>query len=389
MSVHRCGRRQGARPRVVAPVRPLDGQTLHHRLDHRRDDPGLPIHQTLDDVRMDGGAVAGGQVEVLDAVLARPDPHQQIVAVADVPGDPQPAPVRLRRNRPQLRLAEPGMDLDDPGALVDGGARRRAGLLDGADVDGVGAAVVALHLLVRPVGDPAHARDHAGARDLAAIDAPLRGDESVRVAREVDRRGHPAHDELAGGDRHHVRVVRPMGAVPVLVVRVSEDVQMHVDVDQSRQDGHPGGVDDLRAVGHGERLPTAGSHDAIAVDEDDPAGQGRPLVPVDQQPADDGQGGAFRLRIPFAVERLGQDRRRADEGQDDRREDIRAPGAPCCNHARPPQFHRRNLAGGRLHDGSRHLVGGHSHDGSRNARYSPAYPRPLTARTMYCRPFAR
>ena len=61
-------------------------------------------------------------------------------AVAYVPGDPQAVPVRLGRDRPQLRFGEPRVYLDDPGPLGDGGAGCGAGLLHGADVDGVGIA---------------------------------------------------------------------------------------------------------------------------------------------------------------------------------------------------------------------------------------------------------
>ena len=81
---------------------------------------------------------------------------------------------------------------------------------------------------------------------------------------------------------------------------------MHVDVDQPRHDGHPGGVEDFGAIGNRERLPAAGRHDAVAVDQDDAARQGRPFVPVDEQTADDGQRGALGLRVALAVERLRQ-----------------------------------------------------------------------------------
>ena len=340
------GRRQGTRPPVVAPVRPLDGQTLHHRLDHRRHHPGLPVHQALDDVGVDGGAVAGGQVQVLDAVLARPDPHQQIVAVAHVPGDPQPAPAGLRRDGAQLRFREPGVDLEDPRSLCDGGARRAAGLLHGANVHGMGAAVVALDLPVRPVRDPAHAGDDARPRNPAAFDASLRGGEGVGIARQIHRGGDAAQQELAGGDGHDVGIVRAVRAVPVLIVGVAEDVQVHVDVDQPRHDGHPAGVDDLGAVGRRQRLPAAGRDDAVVVDQDDAAGQGRSPVAVDEQAADDGQGGGFGLRIPLAVERLRRRRRRAGQDRDEGREEGVTPGASGWDHTRPPESHRLNLAAG-------------------------------------------
>ena len=62
------------------------------------------------------------------------------------------------------------------------------------------------------------------------------------------------------------RVVRAMRAVPVLVVRVAEDVQVHVDVDEPGHDGHPGGVDDLCTVGDCQRFPATRRDDAVAVD---------------------------------------------------------------------------------------------------------------------------
>ena len=119
-----------------------------------------------------------------------------------------------------------------------------------------------------------------------------------------------AHQELTGGHRHHLRVVRPMRAVPVLVVGVSEDVQVHVDVDQSRHDGHPGGIDDLGALGHVERRPGCRRPRCGCR----PPGRSRragavPSCPSMSRPPTMARVARFGLRIPLAVEHLRRRRR--------------------------------------------------------------------------------
>ena len=190
--------------------------------------------------------------------------------------------------------------------------------------------MVALHLFVRPVRNPTETRHHAGAGNLAARDALLSGDEGFRLARQVRHGGYPAHEELPRRGLHDFRIAGAVGAVPVLVVRVAENIHVHVHVDESRHDGHSGGVEEPGAVGDLERIPASDGNDAITVHENDRSGQWRSLVSVDQHATHDGERRALRLRILFAVEWL----RRRYCGAGERREnDTRyqrgAPAATC------------------------------------------------------------
>ena len=90
---------------------------------------------------------------------------------------------------------------------------------------------------------------------------------------------------------------------------------MHVRVDEPGQDRHAAGVDDLDAVRHRQLVPAADGDDAVVLHEHDRARQRRPLVPVDQQSADDGEVDLRRLGVALAVEGLRARQGGGDGGQ--------------------------------------------------------------------------
>ncbi len=104
--------------------------------------------------------------------------------------------------------------------------------------------------------------------------------------------GDPAHQQLLGRDGHDlVAEAAHVGRVPVLVVGVAQDHQVHVHVHEPGKDAHACGVHHGRAGRDRDLRARADGHDALAGDENHAVVDGRPLVAVDDLAADESQGG--------------------------------------------------------------------------------------------------
>ena len=81
--------------------------------------------------------------------------------------------------------------------------------------------------------------------------------------------------------------LRRVGLVPVRVVAVAVDHQVHVHVPQAGQHAHAFGGDHLGAGRHRERARPADGGDALALDEDDAVADRAAAEAVDERAADE------------------------------------------------------------------------------------------------------
>ena len=131
----------------------------------------------------------------------------------------------------------------------------------------------------------------------------------VERSAEIARAGDAGEQQLLRrGRKDHRLERRRIGLVPVVVVGVPDDLQVHVHVPQPGQHGHPFRGNHLGAGGHRERADLADGANAIAVDDDDAVLHRPAAVAVDQRAADERFHRA-RLSVRDASEQTENDRR--------------------------------------------------------------------------------
>jgi len=130
--------------------------------------------------------------------------------------------------------------------------------------------------------------EEARARDLPLVDAIADFEDVVQLRAEIARERHSALEELLGRGGHDLPAeAGAVCRVPVLVVSVADDHQVHVHVGEPGQNAHPARVDGRRPIGHRDGRTRTDRDDPLARDQHDAVVDRRALVAVDDPSADE------------------------------------------------------------------------------------------------------
>ena len=248
--------------RIREVVEPLDGRRPEQRA-------GRHVACTLAQCGNHVGRILGGcrQTGVFEAVHAGLQATADLLRPVRVRNDRKPVLVRLVDDRRQFGVAH--------AVLVDQLHHVHAGLCDTFDFRArIGGRIHApAELLGAGIGfflDEGSGHEQGRPGDAAAVDRIAHGDAVLQRTAQVARTRHAGQQQLLRRRRHdHVPELGRVGLVPVVVVGVPIDHQVHVHVPQAGQHRHAFGRDDRRVRGHGQRLHRAYRNDALAFDQDD------------------------------------------------------------------------------------------------------------------------
>ena len=129
--------------------------------------------------------------------------------------------------------------------------------------------------------DEGAGNEEARARDLAPLDAPPDLHAVLERCAEIAGEGHAGPEQLPRGGGHDL--VAEAGAVrgvPVLVVAVTQDHEVHVHVGEPGKNGHAACVDLRHARRDGDLAAPSHGRDAVSGDEDDSVVDRAALVSV-------------------------------------------------------------------------------------------------------------